>query len=200
MRREHPQMSTEQDLEQLSALVDGALDGHREQALLARLGEGMELRARWGRYHLIGDALRGEPVLGAAVGIAARVRERLADEPVVIAPGHARRRAAPAWLRPALGLAAAASFGAAVVLLLPRSEAPVGQPVVAATPAPAVPTADAPGRWVVVQQVPVTRWQARNPDVEQDLHRFLADHSEFAATGVKGAMPLVTLVGYDARR
>jgi hypothetical protein len=46
----------------------------------------------------------------------------------------------------------------------------------------------------------VTRWQPRSPQVESDLHRYLADHSEFAATGVKGAMPLATLVGYDARR
>ena len=190
-------MSTEQELEELSALVDGALDDRRQRALLARLGEEGDLRSRWSRYHLIGDALRGEPVSGTAVDIAARVRDQLAGEPVVIAPRHGRRRPTPTWLRPALGLAAAASFGAAVVVMLPRSQAPVGQPAVAVNRAPSL---DAPAQWAVVQQVPVTRWQARHPDVEQDLHRFLADHSEFAATGVRGAMPLVTLVGYDARR
>jgi len=71
-------MNTEQELEQLSALVDGALDDGRQRALLARLGEDGELRSRWSRYHLIGDALRGEPVSGTAVDVAARVRDQLA--------------------------------------------------------------------------------------------------------------------------
>jgi sigma-E factor negative regulatory protein RseA len=194
-------MSTEQELEQLSALVDGALHERQVQGLFSRLGEDQALRARWGRYHLIGDTLRGEPTGGSALDIAARVRERLADEPVVIAPAPVRRRHRPVWLQPALGLAAAASFGAAVVVMLPRSEVPTGQPVVAAgTPASPAAATGAPAQWLVVQQMPVTRWQARDPEVEQDLHRFLTDHSEFAATGVRGAMPLVTLVGYDARR
>jgi sigma-E factor negative regulatory protein RseA len=194
-------MSTEQELEQLSALVDGAVDDRQRQSLFSRLGEERDLRSCWGRYHLIGDALRGEPAAASARDIAARVRERLADEPVVIAPALAWRGRRPVWLRPVVGLAAAASFGAAVVVLLPRSEPPTAPPVVAAgLPATPVAPAETPAQWLVVQQVPVTRWQARDPDVEQDLQRFLADHSEFAATGVKGAMPLVTVVGYDARR
>ena len=194
-------MSTERELEQLSALVDGALSDDAERALFARLEEQPALRARWGRYHLIGDALRGEPVAGATLHIAARVQERLADEPVVIAPARLRRRQRPAWLRPALGLAAAASFGAAVVVMFPRPQAPTGQSGIAAIgPAPAARPAERPAEWAVVQQVPITRWQARRPDAANDLHRFLTDHSEFAATGVKGSMPLATLVGYDAGR
>lgn len=197
-------MSTEQELEQLSALVDGALDARQGRELLARLGAQDGLRGRWARYHLIGDALRGELAGAAALGVAARVRERLADEPVVLAPARARLRQRAAWLRPALGLAAAASFGAAVVVLMPRLETPTAGPGVATVgspvPVPAAAPVGRPVEWTVVQQVPVTRWQARSPDVETELHRFLADHSEFAATGVKGAMPLATLVGYDARR
>lgn len=191
-------MSTEQELEQLSALVDGSLDDHRRRALLARLSEEQALRDCWGRYHLIGDALRGEPAAGSALRIAAGVRARLVDEPVVIAPSPLRRHKRPVWLRPALGLAAAASFGAAMVVMLPSLQGPAGPAVATALPGPA--PAEALVQWEVVPQGPVTRWQARSPDVEKDLHRFLADHSEFAATGVKGAMPLVTLVGYDARR
>jgi sigma-E factor negative regulatory protein RseA len=194
-------MSTEQELERLSALVDGALGDREGETLLAQIADQAALRGHWGRYHLIGDALRGEIAAGAALGVAGRVRERLAAEPVVLAPALARRRRLPGWTRPALGLAAAASFGAAVVLLLPHAEqsAP-GPTTVAALTGPAATPVEGPGQWTVVQQVPVTRWQARDPGVEPDLHRYLADHSEFAATGVKGALPLVTLVGYDARR
>jgi sigma-E factor negative regulatory protein RseA len=194
-------MTTEQELERLSALVDGALGDREGETLLAQIADQAALRARWGRYHLIGDALRGETAVGAAHQVAARVRERLAAEPVVLAPVLARRRRLPRWTRPALGLAAAASFGAAVVVLLPHADLPSGGPAtVAAVSGVATAPLDAATQWAVVQQVPVTRWQARDRGVESDLHRFLADHSEFAATGVKGALPLVTLVGYDARR
>ena len=75
-------MSTERELEQLSALVDGALDEGPGRSVLARLGDQPALRARWGRYHLIGDVLRGEPVAGAALDVAslrAQLRTSLAD-------------------------------------------------------------------------------------------------------------------------
>ncbi len=190
-------MSNDQELEQLSALLDGDLAGLERERVLRRLDEDPALHARWGRYHLIGDVLRNEGAAGSAGDVAARVRERVAAEPVVLAaPRSRRRRGQPQWLRPALGLAAAASFGAIAVLLLPRAEGPAGGtavPVAAGAP-------ERPVQWAVVQQVPVTRWQARSPGVESDLHRYLADHSEFAANGVKGPMPLATLVGYDSRR
>jgi len=190
-------MSNEQQLEHLSALVDGGLAGPGRERLLRRLGEDSGLRARWSRYHLIGDVLRGEGATGAAGDVAAQVRERLATEPVVLAPRRVRSRGRPAWLAPAFGLAAAASAGAVAVLLVGRVGVPVG-----GTPAPTVAAApERPVQWAVVDQVPVTRWQAAgSPAAETDLHRFLADHSEFAATGVKGPMPLATLVGYDSRR
>jgi hypothetical protein len=85
--------------------------------------------------------------------------------------------------------------------MMPRPQPPTGQPLAsAAIPAPEVNKAEPAAQWTVVQQTPVTRWQARSPEAGRDLHRFLADHSEFAATGVKGAMPLATLVGYGAGR
>jgi sigma-E factor negative regulatory protein RseA len=189
-------MSNDHDLEQLSALVDGDLQGAERERLLRQLEAEPALRAQWARFHLIRDLLRGEAASVASRDVAARVRERLAGEPAVLAPRHWRRGPVQPWLRPALGLAAAASFGAAVVMLLPRAQGPA-QPAV---PAVAAVAPERPVEWRVVEQVPVTRWQARNPAVESDLHRFLADHSEFAATGVQGAMPLATLVGYDARR
>ena len=189
-------MSSEHDPEQVSALVDATLDGPRTERLLQRLDADPALRARWGRYHLIRDVLRGEPVVATARDVAAGVRERLMTEPVVIAPRWSRPVLRRQWFGAAAGLAVAASFGAAAVLLLPRMEVPSGQPgpaVVAAQP-------DAQTPWMLVEQRPVTRWHARDPAVESDLHRYLADHSEYAATGVKGPMPLATLVGYDTGR
>lgn len=68
--------------EDLSALVDGELDRSRTAFLMRRLEHDAGLRARFGRYQLIGDALRGRtglPVAGEA--LAARVAAAVAAEP-----------------------------------------------------------------------------------------------------------------------
>jgi len=78
----------------ISELLDGELE-RRETAgpLDALVNEG-ESRAAWRAYHLIGDAMRDTQLLSA--GFAARVAQRLANEPTVIAP----RRLAPSRAAP----------------------------------------------------------------------------------------------------
>ena len=40
----------------------------------------------------------------------------------------------------------------------------------------------------------------QGPGAEADLQRYLTVHSEYAASGMKGPLPLAMLVGYGARR
>ncbi|WPL17222.1 anti-RNA polymerase sigma factor SigE [Thiorhodovibrio winogradskyi] len=63
--------------EQLSVLLDQDTDPTRVEAALAQLNQDVGLRERWGRYHLIRGALRGDSVRADYHGIAARVSERL---------------------------------------------------------------------------------------------------------------------------
>jgi sigma-E factor negative regulatory protein RseA len=75
--------------EQISALMDGELDGQAADGAIASLrGEGESLEA-WRTYHLVSDAMRDTRLLSA--GFAARVAERLAQEPTVLAPANLRR-------------------------------------------------------------------------------------------------------------
>ncbi|HWI35540.1 MAG TPA: sigma-E factor negative regulatory protein [Burkholderiales bacterium] len=75
--------------EQISALMDGELDGQAADGAIASLrGEGESLEA-WRTYHLISDAMRDTRLLSA--GLAARVAQRLAQEPTVLAPANLRR-------------------------------------------------------------------------------------------------------------
>ena len=105
--------------EQISALMDGELDGQAADGAIASLrGEGESLEA-WRTYHLISDAMRDTRLLSA--GFAARVAERLAQEPTVLAPTNLRR--APVKR---LALAAAASV-AGVGLVGWLAFAPQGQ-------------------------------------------------------------------------
>jgi negative regulator of sigma E activity len=90
--------------EELSALMDGELDPARIGPLLDELEQHPELMQEWASWQAQGDRMRDEPVISA--GFMARFSERLAQEPVVIAPRRSvwRRRLVP------LALAASVSF------------------------------------------------------------------------------------------
>ena len=72
--------------EQISALMDGELEGHAADQAIDTLRAGGEALETWRLYHLIGDGMRDTRLLGA--GFTARFAERLAAEPTVLAPGR----------------------------------------------------------------------------------------------------------------
>ena len=127
----------------LSAAADGDADALGAACLAWRTDPGA--RATWHAYHLIGDVLRSHEMATPPERDAAflkRLRDRLADEPVVMAPSPvavpAVRRAASGWLVPA---AVAAGFVVvAGVLVVSRVSAPTAPQVsetLAAAPSPA---------------------------------------------------------------
>ena len=124
--------------EELSALVDGELDGDKFDAHLATLKNSEEARAAWDTCHLIGDVLRGHH----APEIFSRVSARLAQEPTLLAPmGPVRNsRTMAAW---AMSLAAGAAAVALVVwTVLPGVR---GDPQIAQkAPTPEMPSAATP--------------------------------------------------------
>ena len=99
----------------ISELMDGELDDRAAAAVIGALSRESEARDTWRIYHLISDAMRDTRLLSA--GFAARVAEKLAAEPTVLAPKRQTfgLRAEPGrWL--ALPAAAAASLaGVALV-------------------------------------------------------------------------------------
>ena len=96
----------------LSALMDGELDDREAQNTMARLKSDAAFRARWDEFHLVRDALHGEPILSS--GFSDRLSKRLAEEPTVLAP----RRLLPRTRRAlTYTLSAAASIAAAALVL-----------------------------------------------------------------------------------
>jgi sigma-E factor negative regulatory protein RseA len=189
---------TEEQRQRLSQLVDGEM-GTGAAALVLDAVEGdSELRATWERYHLIGQALRHEPINPACRGIAAQMRERIAMEPI---PLSTRR---PRWVSPpvhvggapgrrrwAMGLAAAACGGVAVFMATPLL---TNGTVFSLEPAGSSPLA-------VRESVPLSRVQIENPELASKLDLYLVTHQATApATGAKGMLPYATLVGYEAPR
>ncbi len=113
----------------LSRLMDG--DAAEAEAACAAWARDPNARADWHAYHLIGDVLRSNELARAPAADAAfvaRLRQRLADEPVVLAPSSlpaaasVARRTRRGWWAP---VAVAAGFVAvAASLVVTRVAAP----------------------------------------------------------------------------
>jgi len=167
----------------LSALVDG--DGeHLEQACRA-WREDATARADWHAYHLIGESMRSEDLPFAPQRDApflGRLRERLALEPVVLAPERLAKRPGRrhAWVAPAAiaaGFVAVAGVLVVTRLAVPGAAIPDRAAVMAnAKVAPAGPgmQAEASGSGNVVVDGNLIR--------SAELDRYLAAHKQYGDT------------------
>ena len=102
---------SEQIREQVSAFLDGELPDTETELLLKRLMRDGELRESFGRYALIGEALRGAGSQILTRGFASRVNLAIDGEPAQ-APAHAQLARGPRWWRPIAGVTVAAGVAA----------------------------------------------------------------------------------------
>lgn len=115
---------SEQIREQISAFLDGELHDSEAELLLKRLARDGELRESFGRYALIGEALRGPSPSPVTKGFAGRVNLALGGVSPA-AQGHPVRARTARWWRPFAGTAVAAGVAAvAVVAFQQRADAP----------------------------------------------------------------------------
>ena len=179
--------------ERLSCFVDGEL-GPESTSLVDRMLRDEELKSAWGRYQVIGDALRRESCRFDPT-LLENIRTRLAEEPTVLAPGVLRKpHAGGALRRLAAGAAIAAGVAAVAVVGVNR----LGTDHTAEI-------ADAAGKNVAsTQQVAKTQPAHEKgggidePEVSRKLHRYLATHSNIASSGsLNGVMPLATFITSD---
>jgi sigma-E factor negative regulatory protein RseA len=122
--------------DRISTLMDGELDDQSAAQAIDAVGRDRDALETWRTYHMISDAMRQSRVLSD--GFAARVTQRLAAEPTVLAP-----RALQAQPRRWFAVPAAASVVAAVGLVgwmalgpQPQVPAPASAPVAQAQPEP----------------------------------------------------------------
>lgn len=122
-------------MEKLSAYMDGEAEHFEEQQMLAQLDRDAESQETWETYHLIGDAMRGEPALQA--GFTQRLSARLAAEPTVLAPRRGWNRPVRYALSAAASVAAVAFVATLVYQGNPVEPGAVAQRPVAVAAAPA---------------------------------------------------------------
>ena len=73
--------------EQISALMDGDLI---DAEVLNELEMDSDLQDTWGRYHLIGDAMRGDLPVNLQLDLSDSIMLALEDEPTILAPKPAQ--------------------------------------------------------------------------------------------------------------
>jgi len=175
----------------LSALMDGDRAA-ADQACRAWRGNATA-RGDWHTYHLIGDLLRSdehrcEPAHDAM--FVARLRERLAAEPTVLAPGaaHERARRLRAWMAPA---AVAAGFvavaGALVVMRMGATEAAADERMARGGAAPPSSLARATPGVSLASSAPLSLPENSTLIRSGELDRYLAAHRQYANTSALAA-------------
>ncbi|NCA71114.1 MAG: hypothetical protein EOM91_13625 [Sphingobacteriia bacterium] len=189
--------------QRISELQDGELDRTSAAHLVDDLTIDPQLRGVWERYHLIGLAIRNEPLAIERRSIADGVRERLATEPTVLAPGRVeprhprhpfkhrpRPRAKSAYA--GIALAAAAAFVAVFVVLPVWIDGGTSGSSGAGSAPPFTAR-------MVASEAPTKRWHLDRPELANKLDLFLVTHQDTApAAGAKGMLPYATFVGYEA--
>lgn len=185
--------------EYLSALVDDEVGRFEGRRLLDELSKSEEDRACWGRYHLIGEAMRGELPAKLNLSLAARIEQQIDLEPAY-APQGGFALTANRMAKPMLGFAMAASVAVVAVLTVqslqgPADESGVGQIASEFESSSMLATQPVgmrlPVARVATGTVPVSEGSAA---AEARLNSYLMNHSENAPGRI--ITPHVRIVGY----
>jgi sigma-E factor negative regulatory protein RseA len=187
---------TEQEYERLSALVDDEISQEEISMEINKLANNTVNRDAWSRYHLIGDAMRGETGSLYNPGLAQAISKQLEDEPVVLAPAAINRRTG-LKKRSYTGLAVAASLAAVAVVMAPQLINPEGSEA-----PPNLATTEVPATQTLYVAEDGTRWELlKKPEVESRLNAYLVNHQERSpSSNIKGIMPFATFVSYDENK
>jgi sigma-E factor negative regulatory protein RseA len=181
---------SEQIREQVSAFLDGELPNSETELLLKRLTRDGELRESFGRYALIGEAIRGTSRGLLTRGFSGRVNLAI-DGELIPANEHLPPARGPRWWRPIAGVAVAASVAAvAVVALQQRAVAPTlrtGTQLTARVAAPAQSAAMAVGgavpapREAISYTVPTTSPAPPSAMPPARLTNYVFAHSRYSS-------------------
>jgi len=172
-------------MDKISAFMDGEAAPAETRQALTNLRSDEECQKLWNSFHLVGDVMRGDPVLRD--DFIDRLRERIKNEPTVLAP---RAR----WSAPTRFAysAAAAVAGLAVVAAIVMTNNPL-------RPAGDIATAPKSNPLQIAQSDEHLR-PAANP---AQVNEYLMAHQEFSPrTALQGVVPYVRSVSesHDGNR
>ena len=181
---------SEQIREQVSAFLDGELPSSEAELLLKRLTRDGELRESFGRYALIGEALRGSKHALLTRGFASRVNLAIDGEPVTAAGAVAARHAAR-WWRPLAGAVLVAGVAAVAIVAVQQRNLVVPTATVASsTVLPGAASAVlASNREAISYTVPATSTETPAGPASGRLTNYMFAHSKYSyGLGQRGVL------------
>lgn len=193
--------------EKISAYIDDALDNDEVETLLQENKTSKQAFSAAARYHMMGDALRGELSDASMVDVSAQIHQALRDEsfdavdstPVAKKPSSSKSRFDIfAWLdsfaRPLAGMAVAASVAVLMVVTVVQMQAPESVQQVANAPVNLPVVTLVANKKLVIDQLSKEQ-QAAEFDV------YLTEHAEFSGQDtLQGRIPYVRAVSYEVER
>ena len=177
--------------EQISALMDGELQGADLQRALDEFKSDAGLKACWGRYHLISDVLHNHHA-SAHLFKDSRNEDTM---PLPVETTHMRGWNSRRVLKPLTGFALAASVAALAIfsvqtLVFTSPTTDTSQLAVLSSPAPSVSPVSTLSQ--------TTRWESAQPAFESRLNHYLTNHNEYSTSaGLQGVLPYARIVAYD---
>ena len=188
--------------EQLSALVDGEMPREEIDGLVDGLKHDESSQMCWRHYHLISDALKNNLPDELPEDFVSRVSLALDSEPLLSTPPR-RAANAPAFLRPTIGFALAASVAAVAFIGLGWNT----QTGMEQMPTLASNNATAPSGITTVSTQPTIsytnvhgrQWDVEQPELASKLNDYLINHDQYSAgDGMHNSvLPQVRIVGYE---
>ncbi len=177
-------------MDKISAFMDGEAAPAETRQALTNLRSDEECQKLWNSFHLVGDVMRGDPVLRD--DFIDRLRERIKNEPTVLAP---RAR----WSAPTRFAysAAAAVAGLAVVAAIVMTNNPL-------RPAGDIAAAPKSNPLQIAQSSqPEAHLQPAAVANQAQVNEYLMAHQEFSPrTALQGVVPYVRSVSesHDGNR
>lgn len=179
--------------EQLSALVDGELQGEQLVQVLDLLKTDVQAQQQLQRYQHTSDVLHGFTTKLHPTDLSTRLALALEDEPIHTMNSVPKAKVLPfpaqLW-KQISGLAIAASIGALAVVGV------MTQPENQLVSTPLQTAAYNVANDAQPQLASGNRWTVSQPEVEERLNTYLVDHNEYA--GASGVFSYARVVSYDA--
>lgn len=181
---------TEKLNEKISAFMDGDLAEHEARQVIEEMKRNPASRVCWGRYHLIGDALKNNLPGAIKHDLAARISKAIDTEPALPVTLVPRKKTTlmSSLFKPLAGLAVAASVAAVAVVSFDMggTGSTAGAQKIAAVQ---MPVDQHPPAALV--SVPLVVDEAA---VQSRLENYLVNHSQYSTSVV--VQPAVRMVGY----
>lgn len=179
--------------EQLSAFADGELPEQEHEFLIRQLTHNQDLLGKWGRYHLIRDAMQNHLPVHVDGGLSERISVAMEDEPEHLQVGETPP--VKQWTRPLAGFAVAASVAVMAVLGLQNLSQPGGTPVL-----PQLARIQPQASPLLPASSNGLHWNAQ-PAIASRLNGYLVNHNEsVSSTQLQGMLHYARIAGYEQKR